>query len=170
MPSFTNPNNVSIITGAPPSVHGIAGNYYLDQETKKERMIVDDSLLCGTTILSVLAKRGVRVAAVTAKDKLQQILAHELWGSICFSAEKAGQANLKDNGIKDVENWIGRPAPNQYSGDLSLFVLDAGIKLLQEKRADFLYLTLSDFIQHTMRQEAKNLTRSRKLSMDGSGK
>lgn len=148
MPSFTNPNNVSIITGAPPSVHGIAGNYYLDQETKKEHMIVDDSLLYGTTILSLLAKRGVRVAAVTAKDKLQRILAHELWGSICFSAENAGQANLKDNGIKDVENWIGRPAPNQYSGDLSLFVLDAGIKLLREKRADFLYLTLSDFIQH----------------------
>jgi phosphonoacetate hydrolase len=29
-----------------------------------------------------------------------------------------------------------------------LFVLDAGIKLLEEERADFLYLTLSDFIQH----------------------
>lgn len=148
MPSFTNPNNVSIITGAPPSFHGIAGNYYLDQETKKEHMIVDDSLLRGTTILALLAKRGVRVAAVTAKDKLQRILAHELGGSICFSAEKAGQANLKENGIEDVESWIGRPAPNQYSGDLSIFVLDVGIKILQEQRADFLYLTLSDFIQH----------------------
>lgn len=148
MPSFTNPNNVSIITGQPPSVHGIAGNYYLDRETKEEHMIIDDSLLRGTTILALLAKRGVRVAAVTAKDKLRRILSHDLDGSICFSAEKAGSTSLEENGIENVESWIGRPAPQQYSGDLSLFVLDAGIKLLEEARADFLYLTLSDFIQH----------------------
>ncbi|CZR68274.1 related to Phosphonoacetate hydrolase [Phialocephala subalpina] len=148
MPSFTNPNNVSIITGMPPSVHGIAGNYYLDPETKEEHMIVDDTLLRGTTILALLAKRGVRVAAITAKDKLRRILAHDLEGSICFSSEKAGSTNLKENGIENVEAWIGRPAPLQYSGDLSLYVLDAGVKLLEERRADVMYLTLSDFIQH----------------------
>jgi phosphonoacetate hydrolase len=85
---------------------------------------------------------GVRVAAVTAKDKLRRILGHGLAGSgaICFSA--------KENGIDDVEAWVGRAQPPQYSGDLSLFVLDAGIKILEEKRADLLYLTLSDYIQH----------------------
>ena len=31
MPSFTNPNNMSIITGRPPAVHGIAGNYFYDR-------------------------------------------------------------------------------------------------------------------------------------------
>ena len=30
IPSFTNPNNISIITGRPPAVHGIAGNYFYD--------------------------------------------------------------------------------------------------------------------------------------------
>jgi phosphonoacetate hydrolase len=29
MPSFTNPNNLSIVTGRPPAVHGICGNYLL---------------------------------------------------------------------------------------------------------------------------------------------
>lgn len=148
MPSFTNPNNVSIITGASPAIHGIAGNYYLDPETREEHMIVDDTLLRGTTILAMLARRGVRVAAVTAKDKLRLILAHELNDSICFSAEKAGRANLKEHGIDDVEKWVGRPAPPQYSGDLSMFVLDSGIKLLEEGKADVFYLTLSDFVQH----------------------
>jgi phosphonoacetate hydrolase len=148
MPSVTNANNVSIITGVPPSIHGIATNYYLDPETREEHMIVDDTLLRGTTILAMLARRGVRVAAVTAKDKLRRILAHELNESICFSAEKAANTNLQDNGIENVEKWIGRPAPPQYSGDLSMFVLDSGIKLLEEKRADVMYLTLSDFIQH----------------------
>ncbi|KAF5009677.1 hypothetical protein FDECE_4123 [Fusarium decemcellulare] len=142
MPTFTNPNNVSIITGQPTSVHGIAGNYFLDRETGKETMVVDDTLLRGSTILAEMAKQGVRVAAITAKDKLRRILDHGLGGteSICYSAEYASDDTLK---------WLGREArPSQYSGDLSLFVLDAGVKLLQEKKADLFYLTLSDFVQH----------------------
>ncbi|KAJ5748741.1 uncharacterized protein N7511_010437 [Penicillium nucicola] len=148
MPSFTNPNNVSIITGAPPSIHGIAGNFFLDRETGETKMVTDDSLLRGSTLLEQMAQRGVRIAAITAKDKLRKILAHGLKGSICFSSEKAAECTVEENGITDVENWLGQTAPSQYSGDLSLFVLDAGVKLLQEKRSDFLYLTLSDFVQH----------------------
>jgi phosphonoacetate hydrolase len=148
MPSFTNPNNVSIITGAPPSKHGIAGNFFLDRETGETRMITDDSLLLGSTLLEQMFQRGVRVAVITAKDKLRKILAHGLKGAICFSSEKAAECTLEENGISDVEEWLGRPAPSQYSADLSLFVLDAGIKLLQEQKSDFLYLTLSDYIQH----------------------
>ena len=149
MPSFTNPNNVSIITGAPPSVHGIAGNFFLDRETGEAKMITDDSLLRGSTLLEQMYQRGVRIAAITAKDKLRKILAHGLnTGAVCFSAERAADCKLEENGITDVEKWLGQPAPSQYSGTLSLFVLDAGIKLLQEKRSDFLYLTLSDYIQH----------------------
>ncbi|KAL4872785.1 hypothetical protein BDV12DRAFT_210132 [Aspergillus spectabilis] len=94
-------------------------------------------------------ERGVRVAAITAKDKLRKILAHGLQRpAICFSAERAADCTIEENGIADVEQWLGRSAPSQYSGDLSLFVLDAGVKLLQEGRSDFLYLTLSDYIQH----------------------
>lgn len=148
MPSFTNPNNVSIITGAPPAIHGIAGNFFLDPKTREETMIKDDTLLRGSTILEQMSKRGLRVAAITAKDKLRRILAHGLNKSICFSAEYANVCTEAENGIADVEAWLGRPAPPQYSGDLSLFVLDAGIKLLREDRADLFYLTLSDYIQH----------------------
>lgn len=149
MPSFTNPNNVSIITGAPPAVHGIAGNFFLDRKTGEEKMITDDSLLRGSTLLEQMHQRGVRIAAITAKDKLRRILGHGLnKGAICFSAEHAADCTLEDNGIDNVEEWLGQPAPSQYSGELSLFVLDAGIKLLQEGRSDFLYLTLSDYIQH----------------------
>ena len=142
MPTFTNPNNVSIITGQPTSVHGISGNYFLDSETGKEHMIVDDSLLRGSTILAEMAASGIRVAAITAKDKLRRLLDHGLenTNSICYSAEFASDETLK---------WLGRESrPSQYSGDLSLFVLDAGVKLLQEGQADLFYLTLSDFVQH----------------------
>jgi phosphonoacetate hydrolase len=148
MPTFTNPNNVSIVTGAPPVVHGISGNYYLDRTTGEEIMIVDASPMRGTTILAEMSRAGVRVAAITAKDKLRKMLGHRMEGGICFSSEKAGSATLAENGIENVEALIGRPAPDMYSPDLSLFVLDAGIKLLEQGRADLLYLSLSDLVQH----------------------
>ena len=114
-------------------------------------MVLDDTLLRGTTILEQMANKGVRVAAVTAKDKLRKIINHGLSpskGAICFSAQDARSCTETEHGISNVESWLGRPAPSQYSGDLSLFVLDAGIKLIRENRVDLLYLTLSDFIQH----------------------
>jgi phosphonoacetate hydrolase len=151
MPSLTNPNNLSIITGAPTSIHGVSGNYYLDKETGEEHMVVDDSTMHGTTILAKLADAGIRIAAITAKDKLRRIINHGLSpskSSICFSAQCANETTLAENGIQDVETWLGQSTPAQYSGTLSLFVLDAGIKLLSEGRADFFYLTLSDYIQH----------------------
>jgi len=149
MPSLTNPNNVSIVTGAPVSVHGILGNYFLDRATGEEEMITDDTLLRGSTILELMSKRGVRVAAVTAKDKLRAILAHGLGSdAMCFSAQNASKCTRSDHGIDDVEAWLGQRQPSQYSGELSMFVLDAGIKLLEEDRADLFYLTLSDYIQH----------------------
>ena len=94
MPSLTNPSNLSIITGFPTSVHGVSGNYYLDKETGQEHMIVDDSMIRGTTILAQMADAGVRVAAITAKDKLRRIIQHGLSpkkGSICFSAQCANE-------------------------------------------------------------------------------
>ena len=39
MPTFTNPNNISIITGVSPDVHGICGNYFFDAAEKKEVMM-----------------------------------------------------------------------------------------------------------------------------------
>jgi phosphonoacetate hydrolase len=148
MPTFTNPNNVSVVTGAPPRLHGISGNYYLDRKTGEEIMIVDASPMRATTILAEMSRAGVRVAAITAKDKLRKMLGHRMSGGICFSSEKAADATLAENGIENVEALIGRPAPDMYSPDLSLFVLDAGIKLLEQGRADLLYLSLSDLVQH----------------------
>ncbi|KAF2151563.1 Phosphonoacetate hydrolase [Myriangium duriaei CBS 260.36] len=151
MPSLTCPNNLSIITGAPTSIHGIAGNYFLDKFSKQEHMVLDDSTMHGSTILADLADAGKRVAAITAKDKLRRIIQHGLSpvkGAICFSSQCASECSLEEHGIANVASWLGQPLPPQYSGELSLFVLDAGLKLLQEGRVDVMYLTLSDYIQH----------------------
>ncbi len=138
MPTFTNPNNVSIVTGVPPAVHGIAGNYCLDRDTGREIMMTDPELMRSETILALMARAGVRTAAVTAKDKLRRLLGRNLDG-LCFSSECA------DAG---VEAMVGRGRPDMYSADLSLYVLDAGIELLRRGEAELLYLSLSDYVQH----------------------
>jgi len=147
MPSTTNTNNTSIATGVPPAVHGINGNYYLDAETGKEIMITDASRLRCDIILGAMSRAGVRTAAVTAKAKLLKVLTCGMTG-IGFSSEYASKATLADNGIEDVEAMVGRPQPDQYSADLSLFVLDSGVKLLASIRPDLMYLSTSDYVQH----------------------
>jgi phosphonoacetate hydrolase len=147
IPSTTNTNNTSIVTGVPPAVHGINGNYYLDSETGREIMITDASRLRCGTILGALSRAGVRIAVVTAKDKLLKVLAYEMSG-IAFSAECAHKANLAENAIEDVETLVGRPQPDQYSADLSLFVLDAGVAILSSRRPSLMYLSTSDYVQH----------------------
>jgi len=140
MPTFTNPNNLSIVTGAPPSVHGIAGNFALDRASGAEIMMTDPEMVRGDTVLGLMSQAGVSVAAVTAKDKLRRMLGRGVGNSgICFSSEAAPA---------EIEALVGRPKPDMYSADLSLFVLDAGIRLVEQRRAELLYLSLSDYVQH----------------------
>jgi phosphonoacetate hydrolase len=138
VPSFTNPNNLSIVTGVPPSVHGICGNYFYDVAADREVMMNDPQYLRAPTLLSAFASSGARVAVVTAKDKLRTLLGHELDG-ICFSAETADAATVE---------LVGRPVPSVYSAELSEFVFAAGVKLMQARRPDLTYLSTTDYVQH----------------------
>ncbi|WGD56662.1 phosphonoacetate hydrolase [Bradyrhizobium sp. CB1650] len=152
IPSFTNPNNLSIITGRPPAVHGIAGNYFYDVASGSEVMMNDPRFLRAPTILAGVHAAGYKVATVTAKDKLRALLSDGLDYStgraIAFSSEKADQATLKNNGIDDVLEFVGLPLPEVYSADLSAFVFAAGVKLVEVHRPDLMYLSTTDYIQH----------------------
>ena len=148
VPTFTNPNNLSIVTGAPPSVHGICGNYLYDTATGTEVMMNDAKWLRAPTLFAALAEAGKTVAIVTAKDKLRSLLGHNMSSGICFSSEKADQATLADNGIENVLELVGRPLPSVYSADLSEFVFAAGVRLMQKHRPDVMYLSTTDYIQH----------------------
>ena len=148
VPSFTNPNNLSIVTGVPPAVHGICGNYFYDREADAEVMMNDPKYLRAGTVLAALSETGAKVAVVTAKDKLRKLLGHKLKGGICFSSEKAAEATQAENGIENVVGLVGMPVPSVYSAELSEFVFAAGVKLLETRRPDLMYLSTTDYIQH----------------------
>jgi phosphonoacetate hydrolase len=138
IPSFTNPNNLSIVTGAPPSVHGISGNYFYDRSAGVEVMMNDPKYLRAETILARFSGEGATVAVVTAKDKLRRLLGHQMKGT-CVSAETADAAVL---------DLVGLPRPSVYSAALSEFVFAAGVKLLASARPDIMYLSTTDYVQH----------------------
>ena len=152
IPSFTNPNNISIITGAPPKVHGIAGNYFLDPATNEEIMMNEARFMRADTILKAFHDAGAKVAVVTAKDKLRALLSKGLdvasGRAIAFSAEKADKATLADNGVADALAFVGMPLPSVYSAELSEFVFAAGVKLIKSFRPDVMYLSTTDYVQH----------------------
>jgi phosphonoacetate hydrolase len=156
MPSFTNVNNASIVTGVPPSVHGIGGNYFFDAASGEEVMTNSAKFLRCETIFPAAARAGRKVGVVTAKEKLRDIFACGLVteGGIAFSAEKANQATMETHGVQSVEQLVGRTTPPIYSAEASLHVLWAGVALLEKEMADFLYLSTTDYMQHKYAPDA----------------
>ena len=162
VPSFTCPNNMSIITGTPASRHGISGNYYLDVKSGNAVVMTGPELLRGDTILARFAGAGAKVVSITAKDKLRKQLGKHLdvsKGNVSFSSELAAKATLAENGIDNVLDFVGMAQPDMYSMELSLFVLEAGIRLLETRRPDLLYLSLTDWVQHKYAPEAPEAKR-----------
>ena len=152
IPSFTNPNNLSIATGAPPNVHGVSGNFYLDRLTGEAVPMTGPAMMRSRTVFDVASKAGIETAVITAKDKLRRQLGRGMDvgdGNVCFSSQCADRCTLHENGIQDVLGWVGQPLPDMYSDALSLFVLDAGVRFLAEgNRPRLAYLSLTDYVQH----------------------
>ena len=151
MPSFTCPNNMSIVTGTEPEIHGISGNFFLDPKTQDPVVMTGPELLRSRSIMSEFSREGARVVSITAKDKLRKLLQKDMdlsRGSVSFSSQYADRCSMEGNGIENVLEFVGQTLPDMYSAELSLFVLDAGIKLLEERKPEILYLSLTDFVQH----------------------
>ena len=152
VPSFTNPNNISIVTGVPPAVHGIGANFFFDRDSGEDVMMGNPKFMRAGTIYKAFFDAGAKVAVVTAEDQLTPLLRHGLDFStgraICFSSEKSDQATKADNGIERANRYVGLPVPEVYSADLSEFIFAAGVKLIEEERADLMYLSTTDYVQH----------------------
>jgi phosphonoacetate hydrolase len=148
IPSFTNPNNVAIVTGVPPRVNGICGNYYYDPDTDEEVLMNEPRFLRAPTLLAAFSEAGRAVAAVTVKDKLRLLLAEGLEEGICFSVEDPDAPTGVGQGIDDVAGLADRPWPDVYDPEASICCLECGVRILEARQVDLMYLSTTDYVQH----------------------
>jgi phosphonoacetate hydrolase len=146
MPTFTNVNNMSIVTGGPPTVHGLPGNHYL-APNGEEVQLSDARYLRAPSIHAEMQRAGARVLCVTAKHKLRMMLAH---GDVsATSAEKAHEWPLPAFAIDDVVGLVGRKNPGPYEWDMSHYAIEIGIAVSRKcGPLDLMYLSTTDFVQH----------------------
>jgi len=91
VPSFTNPNNLSIVTGVPPSVHGICGNFLFDAATGTEVMMNDPSG-CARRPCSPRWPTPARRCGGHRQDKLRLLLGHACAASASRRRRPTGSA------------------------------------------------------------------------------
>jgi phosphonoacetate hydrolase len=144
VPTFTNPNNVAIVTGVSAAHNGVAGNHYLDG-SGGEVQVTDPSFLRATTIHAEAARAGVPALCVTAKDKLRRLLA--TGGVPAFSAELAHEQSLPDG--TPLAAVVGRPNPGIYDWELSIYTIDLALALAARLGSRLVYASLTDFVQHS---------------------
>jgi phosphonoacetate hydrolase len=143
VPTFTNPNNVAIVTGVSAARNGVAGNHYRAADGA-EVQVTDPSFLRAETIHAAAHAAGVGVVCVTAKDKLRRLLASG--GVPAFSAERAHEQALADG--TPVTEVLGRPNPGIYDWELSPYTVDLAVALALRTEARLAYASLTDFVQH----------------------
>jgi phosphonoacetate hydrolase len=144
VPTFTNPNNVAIVTGVSAAHNGVAGNHYLDG-SGGEVQVTDPSFLRATTIHAAALQAGVPALCVTAKDKLRRLLA--TGGVPAFSAELAHEQTLDDG--TPITDIVGRPNPGIYDWELSIYTIDLALALADRLASRLVYASLTDFVQHS---------------------
>jgi phosphonoacetate hydrolase len=143
MPSFTNPNNVSIVTGVTPAEHGISGNHFLAPDGTQHQL-TDPADLRAETIPNAFHAAGVPVLVVTVKDKLRRLLAAP--GVPCVSVERA---QLHDIPVgTTLQELIERPVPSVYEWDCSPYALELALVLAQRLGSLLTYVSLTDYVQH----------------------
>jgi phosphonoacetate hydrolase len=146
MPTLTNPNNMSILTGLPPSGHGISGNHCLLPNAAEPVQLVEPEFLRAQTIPAAMQEAGCVVLCVTAKDKLRRLLGSG--GVPSVSAERAATLRLPEFGMDDIPSAVGRGAPSMYEWDASHYALEIGLAAHDRRPVELLYVSLTDFVQH----------------------
>lgn len=137
MPSVTNVNNVSIVTGEYPSSHGISSNYRMVRETGEDIYMESGEYILSETLFQRASKMGARTILSTSKDKLRTLMSDG--ADVAISSERAP--------VWAVEG-VGEPPPI-YSLDVNGWTIRAASHAMKLASADIVYISTTDFAMHT---------------------
>lgn len=137
MPSVTNVNNVSLVTGLYPGSHGINCNYWLNSETGQETYMESADFILSETLFQKADRLGKRTLMVSSKDKLRTLIgAHATVG---FSSEEP---------TEEIVSVVGDPPPI-YSLEVNGWIMQAADHLMIQSPFDVVYIATTDYAMHT---------------------
>jgi len=142
LPSVTNVNNASVVTGCFPNRHGIVSNFYFDRATGESVLMEDASFVKRPTVFERASRAGQRSALVAAKDKIRTLLGRG--ASIAVSAEAPPPELVAAAG----------PKPPLYSAEENYWTFRAARHLLRNESIDVIYLSTTDYVMHRHAPEA----------------
>jgi hypothetical protein len=134
MPTRTNSNHATLITGVQPEVHGVTGNAVWDRTAERVRKLGIATDVESETIFTLAhrAGRGLRTAAAVGKPKL--------------GAMFAGDGTLQ---LGPDELWDARSASDSAHDEVTGYAYDgttlaAARAFIEHGGIDFLFVNLSD--------------------------
>ncbi len=136
MPTVTNVNNVSLICGGPPAMHGITANYFLNRETGEEVYMESGDFLLSPTLMERGAAAGRKTAALASKKKLTDMIGKG--ADLVVTAE-------------EPPDWLTRragPKEEIYSAEVNFWLLRAARAVVEERAPEIFYVTTTDYSQH----------------------
>jgi phosphonoacetate hydrolase len=136
IPSVTNVNAVSLLTGTYPKVHGITSNYYFDRATGQEVFMESPGFIKTRTLLEIGTSMGLKTALLTSKEKLRTLL--HRGATISFSSEQPPSW---------LTNRIGL-SPAIYSVDVDLWLMKALREVIRRDNVDLIYVMTTDYTMH----------------------
>ena len=137
MPSVTNVNNTSMVTGHYPVQHGIVSNYWLDREAGIEEYVESGQFICSDTIFAQCRRGGGRSLLAASKDKLRRLLGDD--AHLAYSSEQP---------TPEAVAAAGEP-PHVYSLEVNGWTIDSARVALQTEHYDLAFIATTDYAMHT---------------------
>lgn len=155
MPSVTNVNNASIITGETPEKNGITGNVFLDPATGREEYTEDPKQLLLPTIFERAREKGVRSILFSCKTKTVQLLSKGAGETMCWETASP--------------EWISRlgKRPDIYSREVNYWIMEAALySIKHDPGLGLIYIHTTDYPMHAWAPESPE-SREHLHKMDG---
>jgi phosphonoacetate hydrolase len=141
LPSLTNVNHVSLLTGTFPERHGLSTNFYFDRASWSEVFMDQVSFVKEPLLFERLKTAGWSTAMVTAKEKLTRLLRRGL--DQCVDMKGHPEAFRAAAGLP----------PDIFSLEINLWVLRMAREVATRTAPDLLYVATTDYPQHKLAPE-----------------
>jgi phosphonoacetate hydrolase len=158
LPSLTNVNHISLLTGTYPARHGLSTNFYYDRGTRTDVFMEQVSFVQEPLVFERFKAAGWSTALVTAKEKLTKLLRRGLDACVDMKTHPAAHRAA-----------AGAP-PEIFSLDINLWVLRMAREVAVRDRPDFLYVATTDYPQHMLAPEEPAMQRYLEASDEALGR